>query len=117
MTAQDKRTVSRYEDARCVPVEQDATEDDDASAITEYEAATNANEESFPALMVERLIAGEHPLKVFREYRGLSDEELAQLAGGSLSVVRQIEDRERQASTDERARFADVLHVDVEDLS
>lgn len=67
--------------------------------------------------MVAKLIAGEHPLKVFREYRGLADEQLAETAGTPLSVVRQIEARQRQASESELAIFARVLQINTEDLS
>jgi Helix-turn-helix domain len=117
MRAQDKHTPRPDEHARGILIEQDAIEDDDVVAIAEYEAAKNTNEESFPAWMVEKLIAGEHPLKVFREYRGLTDKQLAESVGSSLSLLRQIEARERRASEGELASFAGVLQVDIKDLS
>lgn len=117
MRARDKHTSSRDEHARDILIEQDATDDDDAVTLAEYEAAKSVNEESFPAWMVERLIAGEHPLKVFREYRGLADEQLAEVVGIPSSLVKQIEARQRQASEDELASFPGVLQVDIEDLS
>ena len=114
MRAQDKHTSRPDEQARGILIKQDATEDDDAGTMAEYEAAKITN---FPGWMVEKLIAGEHPLKIFRECRGLTDKQLAESAGSSLSLLRQIEARQRQASESELASFASVLQVDIEDLS
>jgi hypothetical protein len=53
---------------------------DDAAAQRAYDAF-DAKTETFPGSLTDSLIAGEHPIRVFRDYRGLSQAELASLAG------------------------------------
>ena len=51
--------------------------------IKAYDEAKARNEEFFPATVVQRItIDGENPLKVWREYRGLTQEQLATAVGG-----------------------------------
>ncbi len=90
----------------------DAIEDTDAIHIL-----NNApDEERFPADVARRLVAGEHPIKIFREHRALTQKELADAANTSTAYISQIESRHRQASRDMVRRIAEALNVDTDDL-
>lgn len=73
-------------------------------------------EELLPAEMVRRLVAGEHPLLVWREYRGLTQAQLAEAAGVGQSYIAMIEKGERQGSVPKLRAMARALKVDVDDL-
>ena len=74
------------------------------------------DEESFPLEVADRLIAGESPLKVFREYRGLTQSALAKNAGTSAAYLSQIETGRRTGSVKLLRRLADALGVVLDDL-
>lgn len=74
-------------------------------------------EETVPAEVVERLIQGdEHPIKVWREYRGFTQEALGELAGVGKSYICQLEARSKTASSRVIRALAGALNVDMEDL-
>ncbi len=73
--------------------------------------------ELMPHAVVKRLVDGEPPLKVFRQYRGLTQKALADAAKVSASYVSQIERGTRQPSQKALAAFAAALNLDIEDLS
>jgi DNA-binding Xre family transcriptional regulator/mRNA-degrading endonuclease RelE of RelBE toxin-antitoxin system len=88
--------------------------DQDLEARAAY-AATRA-EEKLPAQVVERLCAGESPVRVFREHRALSLAQLAEKSGIAVSYLAAIESGGRRASAKALAALAAVLEVSVEDL-
>ncbi len=61
------------------------------------------------------LIAGESPVRVFREHRGLSQLDLAGAAGISVPAVSKIE-RTGKASVDTFKAFAERLNLSIDDL-
>lgn len=73
--------------------------------------------EQFPHEVVKRLVDGESPVKVFRQYRNMTQDALAAAARVSTGYVSQIERGKRQPSQKILAVFATVLELDVEDLS
>ena len=74
-------------------------------------------EESFPSEVTRRLVIDqEHPVKVFRDYRGLSQSALAQQTGLSQAVISSIENGKRRGTVDNFKALADALDVDVDDL-
>ena len=85
---------------------------------TEYLSmqATSTEEEVFPFSLVERVFAGEHPVKVFREWRGYSQGELAERAHSSLSTISKIECGHLVLSTKLQNRLAQALDIDPETL-
>jgi DNA-binding Xre family transcriptional regulator len=87
---------------------------EDLEASATY-AATRA-EEKLPAEVVERLCAGDSPVKVFREHRGLSLAELAEKAGLSSARLATIESSRRRASTKALRAIAAALEVTADDL-
>ena len=94
---------------------------DDAEMLADiraFDAAKERNEESFPQDIVYRMtLGGDHPLKVLREYRGLTQEELADAAGGISRVyISDIERGKKSGSAKVLQALANVLQVDMEML-
>ena len=87
-----------------------------ADDIAAYDASVARNEESFPLEVVDRLIARESPLKVFREYRGLTQSAFAKNMGTSAAYLSQIETGRRTGSVKLLRRLADALGVELDDL-
>lgn len=67
--------------------------------------------------MVKRLSSGEHPIKVWREYRKLSQVALAERAGIAKSYVSQIESGARDGTMATYTALAEALDVTLDDLA
>lgn len=74
------------------------------------------DEELLPAALVDRILAGESPVRVWREHRGMTGEALAAAAGIAQSYVSQIETGRRDGTLDTMVRLAQALGVTVDDL-
>ena len=74
-------------------------------------------EESFPAEMVDRILDGESPIRVFREHRSLNQRALAQKAGVAVSYLSQIESGRREGTTKVMRRIADALGLTLDDIT
>ena len=64
----------------------------------------------------ERLWAGEHPLKVWREKRGLSQRALGEAAGVAQGYLAEIEKGIKPGSVTALRKLAGALRVQVDDL-
>lgn len=88
--------------------------------VTAFDHATRelveGRDELVPAEVVDRLLAGTNPVKVWREHRRLTQAALAELAGVSQSYVAMIERGDRTGRIEALRRIADVLGVDLDDL-
>jgi DNA-binding Xre family transcriptional regulator len=73
-------------------------------------------EESIPADFVDRMINGENPLRVWRQYRGLASRDLAQRAGISVAYLSEIETGKKDGSISAMKRIADALKVSLDDI-
>ncbi|WP_019021302.1 helix-turn-helix domain-containing protein [Thioalkalivibrio sp. ALE23] len=74
-------------------------------------------DEVVPEAVAQRLLAGdEHPMRVWREHRGLTQEALATAAGVGKSYISQLEAGSKSGSVDAMRRIAAILEVDIEDL-
>jgi DNA-binding XRE family transcriptional regulator len=94
---------------------------EDAEDILAYDQAMaeleRGEDELIPAEIAHRLLSDEeHPLKVWREYRGLTQEALANQANTTKSYISQIEAGKKPGSVALLKRLATVLNVDVDDL-
>jgi DNA-binding XRE family transcriptional regulator len=69
-----------------------------------------------PSDSVRRLIAGEHPVRVWREHRGLSQKELAGKADVPPGYLSEIETGKKPGSTHAFRALASALGVAIEDL-
>ena len=81
-----------------------------------YDEAKAEGGEFFPAEMVDRLLAGESPIRVYRTYRGMTQKQLAEAAGINPVYLSQIETGKRTGSLRTLTAVARVLDVDPGDL-
>ena len=93
---------------------------EDAEAILSdeehYDRAKASNDESFPIEVVDQLLAGQNPISVYRNYRGLTQNELAAAAGINAVYLSQIETGKRTGSAKTLAALAKALQMTVDDL-
>ena len=73
--------------------------------------------ETFPMDVVLALSEGKFPIKVYREYRGMSQSTLAQKAHVSKQYISQLENGDRAGTTRVLKLIAKALKVDLEDLT
>ena len=81
-----------------------------------YDDAKHNAGEWIPAETAGRIIAGENKIKVWREYRGLTQTQLAQQADIAQATIAQLETGTRDGSIAVLKRIAGVLMVDLDDL-
>ena len=74
-------------------------------------------EELVPAAVVDRLLAGESPVRVWREHRGLTQSGLARASGVNRVVVADIEAGRKGGSVRSLQALAAALGVGVDDLA
>ena len=65
---------------------------------------------------LQRILEDEHPVKVWREKRGLSQRTLAEQAGVSPSYLAEIETGKKPGSADALRKLSRVLAVPMENL-
>jgi DNA-binding XRE family transcriptional regulator len=80
------------------------------------ERVAAGDDEFVPLALATRILDGEHPVRVWREYRGLTGAKLAKRAGATQSYISNIETGKRQGSLRIMLAIARALGVDVEDL-
>ena len=76
-----------------------------------------ARADYLPIDLVERLAAGEHPIRVWRAHRGLTREALAAAGGVSPSYVTEIETRRKPGSLDAMIKLAAALRISLDDIA
>jgi len=91
----------------------DAIDDKEAAAAFER----TRGEESFPAEVVDRIMAGENPVKVYRSHRGMSVRALGSASGLSSTYVSDIENGKLAGSVSALKAIAAALGVDLEDVA
>lgn len=92
---------------------------DDDTTLTDEELrdlAAAEDDEFFPLDVAQRLLAGEHPVRVFRTYRQLTQKQLAAQAGINAVYLSQVERGRRAGSGRILAALARALNVDAEHL-
>jgi len=89
---------------------------EDLEDIRAYDRAKAKHQEFVPLEIVKRLTAGKNPVRVWREYRELTQQLLADKADISKPYLSQIENGAREPSLSVIKRLAAALSVDVDDL-
>jgi hypothetical protein len=81
-------------------------------------AAKNAKAEDYlPAALMNRIIDGAHPVRVWREHRGLSARALAEKADIPASYLSEIENRKKPGSIEAYRALAEALDLTIDDLA
>jgi hypothetical protein len=89
----------------------------DSRALADLHAREQAGEvEYVPIEVADKISAGEHPVQVWRAYRGLTLSALSKSADISPSYLSEIEAGRKPGSARALAAIAEVLRVDIEDL-
>lgn len=95
----------------------EAAEDNaDIAAASIAEQRRLAGEEYVPADVVDRIIAGESPLRVWRKHRKLSLKQLAEKSGVSLSYISELERGLKNGPGHVWAKLGRALNVTVDDI-
>lgn len=80
------------------------------------ERALENQEELYPGDVVKALLAGENAVRVFRKYRALSQDALADKVGVSKTTICEIETGRKTGSIDTIKKIAAALTVDIDEL-
>lgn len=88
---------------------QDVQDYDNAKA-----ALDRGEDELIPSEVVHAILDGENAIKVWREYRGLTQQEAAERAGISVPYLSQLESSKRKGSLDVLSALAKALNVALE---
>lgn len=88
--------------------------------IRDYDRAKaeieRGEDELIPAEVIYAILDGENPIKVWREYRGLTQQQLADAAGISKPYLSQIETGKRTGATDILSAIAKALDVSLDEV-
>lgn len=94
-----------------------AEDAEDAAALAGFaKRYAKGSEETVPAEVVDRLLAGESPLRVWREFRGMNAAQVAAAVEITPAHVSKIEAGKGEPSVALLKRLARVLGVDMEAL-
>ena len=90
----------------------------DAAAVAEFQEAYRAGREFLvPADILRRELEGESPIKLWREHRSLTQQELAEKTGMSKPYISQLESGKRQGTVETLVAIARALDVPLDVLS
>lgn len=85
---------------------------DDINDFDQFQTSLTQGEELlFPATVVDKLLAGHNPIKVFREFREMTQNELVQKVDISIPYLSQLETQKRQGSIKVLTAIARALNV------
>ena len=88
---------------------------EDLAHIRKVEGETKAAD-YLPANLVRQAIKGDHPIRIWREHRGLSMNELARRSGVNAAYLSEIENDKKPGSMSAFVAVARALDVRVDDL-
>ncbi len=89
----------------------------DIQAYDEAKASVARGEELIPAEVTYAILDGENPIRVWRKYRGMTQQQVAEKAGISKSYLSQLESGQRKGSTEVLRAIASALHVSLDTLA
>ncbi len=94
-----------------------AEDADDVAVLARFaERYAKGEEETVPAEVVDRLLAGESPLRVWREHRGMSAAQVAEAVGVTPAHVSKLESGKGDPSVAVLTKLAKVLGTSLEEL-
>lgn len=100
---------------RLVAAAEDAV---DARFLRERQAKLDAGEDidGLPVELLGRILDGDHPVRVYRDHRGMTAAQLAEKVGLSRTYITQIETGKREGTVAVLKAIAMALDVDLDDL-
>ena len=87
--------------------------------MRDYEVAKKAmesEEELIPSDVIDAILSGERPIKVWRKYRGFTQQQLASMTGITKAYLSQIETGKRTGTTDVLTNIAKSLGLALDDI-
>lgn len=91
---------------------------EDAEDVAAFDqAVANDDGARYPSDVANALAEGVHPVKAWREHRGLTQDALALAAGVSKPFISQIEGRKREGTTATMKKLAGALGVTLDTLA
>jgi DNA-binding XRE family transcriptional regulator len=87
--------------------------------VQDYDEAKKAiedGEELVPSEVAYAILDGENPIKVWREYRGLTQRQLAEAIGISTPYLSQLETGKRKGATEVLSATAEALGLSLNDI-
>jgi mRNA interferase RelE/StbE len=107
-------TIPKDEYLRLKALEEDLA---DLQSVAEILQRLDVGEEELiPAAVVDRLLDGQAPLLVWREYRSLSQAELARRSGVNRVQIIDIEAGRKTGSVETLRKLASTLQIEIDDL-
>ena len=85
--------------------------------VLAFDTAMAASGEGMPVAFFTRIIEGENPVRVIREWRGLTQAELARRAGLHRVQLHDIETGKSRGSVDTLLAIAGALDVPLDDIA
>jgi DNA-binding XRE family transcriptional regulator len=93
-----------------------AAEAEDAAFAAALPPEEIARQITFPLAVVKAELDGAHPVKAWRDHRGLTQQALAERSGVVRELIAQIEGRRKQGSIETMDRLARALGVPIDSL-
>lgn len=107
-------TIPRAEYERLLAVAEDAA--DIAAFDRALSRLASGQDEAIPAAYAHRILDGENPVRVYRDYRGLTQLALSQASGVNRVQIADIEAGRKSGSIETIKKLANALGVSVDDL-
>lgn len=107
-------TITKAEYERLLEAAEDLA---DIAAYDRATAALASGDERIPAEFANRLIAGETPVRVYREFRGLTQVALSEASGVKRVQIANIESGAKRGSIDTLKKLANTLGTSLDDLA
>jgi DNA-binding XRE family transcriptional regulator len=80
------------------------------------ETKVRKDEELFPIELTERLINGENALRIYREYRGFTQTQLAAKVNLTQATIAELEKGKQKGSIETWKALSHILNVDINEL-
>lgn len=94
----------------------DTVDEDEMDIAVARRVLGDADEEFVPFELAERIAAGVHPVRVWREYRDMTTSKLATESGIAQSYLSDIETGKKPGSAKALKRVATALGIAADDL-
>ena len=88
----------------------------DIRAYDEAKMAIEEGEELIPSEVIYAILDGANPIRVWREYRELMQQQVAEAAGISVPYLSQIESGKRKGRAEVLAAIAKALGLSLDDV-